>query len=293
MLIQKVKHLYLELEKKTPNINHAYMITEKVDGWYVYSDYKVGYGWGAIMSSRDRPIPSMEHIYIPSMEHIYGQYPSTLTRPASNCRLIMEAYIPDTEFHVLNGTFNRSIGNYHCDDVHFKVHDIVIPNDCRTAIDRFNSIAHMNLPSIFQQVEILGISNDIEEWKKHFDSIVTNGGEGIVLKQYDGLYCPGKRNSTLMKIKEEVDADLLCIEIYYTLGKKGHDNMNLRLIDKLGIETTVRVGKHSDIALFKEDSHNVIQKVVKIKAMKRIEGGKFREPRFDYVRLDKTKEEID
>ena len=286
MDMQKAKHLHLELEKKKPNIDHDYMITVKTDGWYVYSDFLVGQGWGNIMSSRDRQIPSMEHV-----SHLYLE---SLASPPVSCRLIMEAYIPNTKFHILNGAFNRSVGNYRADDVHFIAHDLVPLDTPTKALARFKAIPSLQLDNDrIQRADLLLVSSNIDLWKRCFDKVVAAGGEGIILKQADGIYQPGKRNSSLLKIKEEVEADLLCTEIYYTIGTKGHDNMNLRLVSKDCTETTVRVAKHVDIAKFELDPNNVVGQVVKIKAMKRLEHGKFREPRFDYVRYDKHPEDTD
>jgi len=286
--MQKAKHLHLELEKVTPNIHHDYMITEKVDGWYVEAEYSFGEGWKRIVSSSGRYIPSMETV---AREVLNDK----VVAPFSHTKLIMEAYIPDTKFHILNGIFNRSTGNYKAEDVHFIVHDCVsLDNkEALPALDRFNMISKLNLPSRFDRAELLAISNNQAIWRRYFDLVVSRGGEGIILKQADGLYQPGKRNSSLLKLKELIEADLLCTELYYTIGEKGNSNMNLILVSKAGVETTVRVAKHEDIEEFERDNTSVVGQVVKIKAMKRLEGGKFREPRFDYVREDKELWDID
>jgi len=288
MEVQQVKHLHLELEKKSPNIAHDYMVFEKLDGWYCYIDYSVELGWGRIMSRAGRPIPSMEYLH-PKLSELLGE-------PGVTLRLIAEAIIPDTPFHALNGIFNRSVGDYYALDAVFAVHDIVFPSKpTEIAIDRFAHIYYI-LPSNstkFFRAELLQVSDSPSLWKTCFDKVVADGGEGIILKQVDGIYCPGKRNSTLMKIKEEVDADLLCISLYDTVGEKGGENLNMILQDSKGNETVVRVGKLEEAELYRASPNKAIGHVFKIKAMKRLSGGKFREPRLDYRRDDKTGEEID
>ena len=283
---QLCKHLHLELEKRTPNIQHDYMVTEKVDGIYAYATYSTTTGWSNIYSRAHRELPSMLHCK--------ELYLDTLAKPPEDCRLLMEAYIPDTKFHITNGIFNRSTGDYKANDVHFIVHDIIPLTTPLPALTRFKAISSLQFNSPrMQRAELLLVSSDIDLWKRCFDKVINAGGEGIVLKQADGLYQPGKRNSSLLKIKEEIEADLLCTELYYTIGEKGNSNMNLILVSKAGVETTVRVAKHEDIEEFERDNTSVVGQVVKIKAMKRLEGGKFREPRFDYVREDKESWDID
>jgi hypothetical protein len=287
MAMQKVKHLHLELEKKNPNIHHDYMITEKVDGWYVEAVYSIGGGWRGITSSSGRYIPSMEHIAIEKL--------STILPPSPHCKLIMEAYIPHTKFHILNGVFNRSVGNYRCDDVHFIVHDYVdlYTDLTMTALNRFNLIEKLQLPTRFDRATLLGVSNSIDVWKRYFDGIVEKGGEGIVLKQANGLYCAGKRNSTLMKIKEEITVDLLCTRVYETIGTKGNPNLNIELVNSIGTITTVRIAKQEDIDKIQEDHTEILGRVCEVKAMKILEDGKLREPRFVCIRYDKLSTEID
>jgi len=288
LVMQKVKHLYLEEAKKTPNIAYKYMVSEKLDGWYVYANYTPDNGWSSVMSSRDRVIPSMEHVK--------RQYLDKLPNPKGACRLIMEAIIPNTEFSILNGIFNRSIGDYLAEDVHFKAHELIYFNDLNvTAIERYNTLTKFcnAIPkhSRIELLPVLAVTDSKEEWLNLFDKITYAGGEGIILKQEQGVYCPGKRNSSLLKIKLETTLDLLCVGVYDTVGEKGHRNLNLKLERANKVEINVRVGKHEDIALIDANNKSILGKVCEIKCMKELEHGKLREPRFVRIRNDKT--EID
>jgi len=292
MQIQKVKHLHLEEAKKTPNTKHKYIITEKIDGWYVYCDYDRFSGWSNIYSSANR--------IIPSMEHCFQKYFSKLPNPSSNCRLVMEAYIPDTCFYILNGIFNRSVDAYDALDVHFKVHDIIYFDDLiKTAITRYEHLFTLEDQGFFSKADridvlsILDISSERKDWLRIFDTVTYGGGEGIILKQTDGLYCAGKRNSSLMKIKLEKELDLLCVGAYETFGDKGNRNLNIKLVTKAGIEINVRVGRHEDIDNIDADNNYIVGKVCVIKCMKINADGTLREPRFIAISEHKTKEEID
>lgn len=279
MKLQKAKHLKDELKKKNPNINHEYMYSEKIDGWYTYTDFDKYTGWSNIHSSSNRVIPSMVHCS--------EQYFSKLPNPSSNCRLIMEAYIPDTPFHILNGIFNRSKGNCLAEDVHFKLHDVIYLDDpLLDAYQRYRRLIELPDLERLQVHSLLGISSNQDKWQKAFETIVSNGGEGIVLKQADGTYQAGKRNSSLLKIKQEVSLKLRIIDYFTTIGAKGEVAYNLTVMRKGGASFNVVVPKHSDQAKFQEVCP--IGQVAEIKAMKELENGMLREPVFKCIREDKN-----
>lgn len=282
---QLVKHLHKELEKVKPNINHDYMVTTKEDGWFVSIPYTVKDGWGNVTSRAGRPIPSMR--YLTPILH------SFLGKPVEDLIVIAEAVIPNTPFHILNGVFNRSTGDCDAEEVEFIIHDM-LQAASHTALTRFNAISsYLLLTGIFSRTKLLHVSSSPELWNKVYQEVISKGGEGIVLKQTDGLYCSGKRNSSLMKIKEAVTIDLLCIDLYGTVGEKGGDNLNMVLEDSKGNLTTVRVGKLEEAALYRDMPEEAIGHVFEIHAMKELEGGKYREPRLYCRRDDKTKKEVD
>jgi ATP-dependent DNA ligase len=290
MLIQKVLHLHKEEEKKNPNINHEYIISEKKDGWYVFVDYFPDRGFSYPVSSSYRFVPSMEK----SID-LFRRLP----KPINHCRFIMEAVIPGMDFYTMNGIFNRSVGDVNRDDVEFYFHDLITLVDGNpipeTALDRYKRLQQIEQEikniSRFHLLPILGISKDKNVWMKHAEEVWENGGEGVVLKRVDAQYKPDRRDSSLMKIKLENSFDLLCVRMYKTIGEKGNENLNLDLKNKKGIIIPVRIGKFSDIAKFEKESP--VGKVIKIKCMKQSKDGSYREPRYDCVRYDKTDKDID
>lgn len=282
---QKVLHLWKEEEKKNPKIDGDYIVTCKIDGWFCFIDYSVTHGWSFV---------SNENRIIPSFIWTRGWF-EKLPKFSVDLRLIMEAYIPETPFHILNGIFNRKEED--AKDVHFVIHDVIFPDNL--GIKNYDRFLWLNNLQIAQSLNtdrlstmpLCAISSFKDTWMRWFELITEKGGEGVVLKSVDGVYTPGKRNSSLMKIKCEEEFDLLAIDYYKTIGEKGNDAWNLLLKTKNGKTQSVRVGKDEDIANFA--LYSPVGKVHQIKCMKRLPDGSFREPTYVGIREDKNITEID
>lgn len=289
---QKVLHLSKELEKKKPNINYFYIIKPKLDGWFVYVDYINGV-WQDLKSSADRIIPAFS--WMKEEDFFKQQFPKI---PFSrNFRLIFEATIDDLPFHIINGIFNRSVGDCSCRNVTLNLHKIIFLNDTfsDTHLDldtesynlyKFQPTFSADIRYIFN----LGISNNQKVWQNYAEQEWAKDGEGVVLTRTDGIYCPGKRNSGIMKIKLEDSFDLLCIDAFWTTGEKGNEAFNLKLINKNNVIVNVLVGSHKERDKMQKDSP--INKVIEIRCMKELEDGSYREPRFKCVREDKKSTDI-
>jgi ATP-dependent DNA ligase len=290
MLPQKVLHMYKEEAKKKPKFLGDYLVTEKLDGIYVYIDY-INDQWQVPHSRAGRAIPAFEHLKHTLFEHLEPPHVPT--------RFIAEAtHATISDFHTINGIFNRSVGDYHCNEVIFNLHDMVEFDDLEepaiARLDRlYNWFFEMN--TILREAKNLSYvhpilqSSDKEEWLRLFNSVKESGGEGIVLKHIHSPYYPDKRNSSLMKIKLEDRLVLYCVDIFYTVGEKGHSNLNATFRRSNGVEVVVRVGKHSDIAKIEEDRNYILGQPCLIECMCEVTtGGTLREPRFKNV-LDRTK----
>jgi ATP-dependent DNA ligase len=282
---QKALHLYIEEKKKKPNINHTYIVTEKLDGWFGYIDYIDGQ-WSSVHSRAGRPIPSLLWARQEFLELDIHQ----------DTRLIFEITIPNQPFHILNGILNRSIGEHQAREAIFHLHDMITYGLNDTAINRLARLGALETEIVkyhIRKIPVLVISPDKDVWMYYFNKVTEEGGEGVVLKQTDALYQPDKRNSSLMKIKLEDTFDLLCFDMFHTVGDKGHDNLNISLRRKNGTVITVRIPKDEDRFLFESDSSQILGKVVEVKCMCELLDGKLREPRFVRVRNDKLIEDID
>ena len=290
---QKVLHLSAALEKKTSKISGEYIITEKYDGWWACTDYKTGLGFSRFHSSSGRVIPAFDWMipYLNEWARVYAL-------PAS-CRFIGEMTLPDTPFHTLNGRFNRKTEQ--CEDAIFMVHDLLdmssgIQGLTSPAITRMKiaeEVIQRSKCKVMQMVPRLDISSKQSVWERHFRQVTDEGGEGIILKSCLGHYLNGKQTEALMKLKTECTADLLCIGIEESYGKKGEPSMNLQLQRKNGTTISVVVPKDSDRLNFKSSPTSVLGKVCTIIAMRELENGMYREPRFHHIRHDKLVSEID
>lgn len=281
---QKILHLYKEEQKKKPKFLGEYFITEKLDGIYTYIDCINGV-WQQPHSRAGRAIPAFEHL-IKELE--------ILEPTKSDTRFILEAtHSTERDFHTLNGIFNRSVGDYHCNDVVFNFHDMVEHKNLeQPAIERlaalrgfFNTHSEV-LPNRFRYCPVLQVSSDKDLWFEQFHKVLEAGGEGVVLKHTHSGYYPDKRNSSLLKIKTEERIVLHCVDVFYTIGKKGNSNLNATFRRNNGVEVVVRVGKHSDIAKIEEDKNYILGKPCLLEYMCELPGGALREPRFKKVLSD-------
>jgi len=271
--VQKVLHLHLEEAKKKPKIQGEYMVTEKLDGWYVYVDYCAVDGWGPIRSRQGRIIPSLV-----DNTDFYNM------KPRVSCRIIAEATIPGMNFHELNGVLNRSKGDCQASGVKFYAHDIILLDDLDLeALERYDVLHSVIQGSSIERVPLLALTDDRDNWMYQAQKVWERGGEGVVLKAEGSTYQPGKRNSSLMKIKLEELVVGECTHFYYTVGDKGNRNLNIGVRLASGSKVDVRIPKFSDIAAIEDDSSFILGKEVELKCMCKLPDGSLREPRFNNV----------
>lgn len=278
MKMQKVLHFKHELVKKKPKMNGEYLITEKLDGWYGYMDYYPQIGWTPIKSSRGRVIEAFSW---------FSEIAKTGWQPTFPCRLIFELIIPDTPFHIINGIFNRK--SEQATQAILVFHDLISMDITVTAYNRYQILREHfnNLWPSTRITPILTISSKVRDWEDTFVEIVKAGGEGIVIKQLEGIYHPGKRNYTLLKMKQEVTLDLRIVEMFWSTGKKGEEALNMTVVRKSGTQLTVVVPKDTDKAKYLAEPFSFLGKIAEITAMKELKNGMLREPRFKCLREDK------
>ncbi len=286
MGIQKANHLFLEMDKKKPDINKHYMMFEKYDGWYGYLDFP-----SCIITSR-------QHREIPALKELSDLIRTK--RPNTKGRLIFEIMIEGLEvdsFHELNGILNRK--SEQAENVYLRVHDFIpdfqfctMPTSNRYAF-AMEIVRRIDLRSVLA-APLLGLSNKIDEWQHMAAKIQARGGEGLILKDKDSFYHPNKRISSLMKIKEEVSTEMLVTNVVEATGD--HVGMVGKLICKDENNQLHEIGMgcatHNERISWLQDTTLIINKVVEIKAMKKLKDGKYREPRFKAIRYDKAIHEL-
>ena len=291
--MQKVLHLKNALELKKPKLQGEFILTEKIEGWFVkiHFDSKLNI-WYAPTSSANRVIPSMTWSV-----QLFNQLP----KPKEDCFLIAEAYLEDTPFEILNGIFNRSTGNFSCKEVIFKLHDLIYKSNTLTAYQRQKELKELlrwNNISVLKehlhQLPILLAAPYHEGlWKEQFENVISNGGEGIVAKRTCALYSHGKRNTDLLKLKLECTVEALADRLEEGIGEQGFPSLTLVSKRKNGTEIRTVIGKHEDQSKFRANPYIVIGKVVQLKAMQEYPDGQLRQPVFQFIREDKLPSEID
>lgn len=286
--IQKVLHLSEAKKKKSFTFSRNYAILPKLDGWYVYLDCIAG-RWGKLSSSAGREIPSLEDL---------SAKLSKLHTPSRNLRLIFEATIPDKLFHETNGILNRKYEQ--AEGVVLNLHDIVPLDEPNTPYfiryencKMYENILQQLLGSQACLVPILEVTKEEPVFYSHFNTIISTGGEGVILKDIDSGYFFGKRNNTMLKIKEEVTKDLLVVGMLSGEGKYQDTLGALRVKGKNGIEHTISGMTDGQRELWWTRPDLIVGKVVEVKAMKELPDGTLREPRFKCIREDKTIGDID
>lgn len=279
---QKPLHLYKAMELKTPKVRGEYIFTEKKDGIFVCIDYCSKSGmWLKPKSFAQRIIPAFDHIDLNHKGLAIGR----------ECRIILEATIPGLDFHTSNGIFNRKYEL--ATDAVFWMHDVYLPGTLTKAMERWKHVEELHKLCGFEKMPLLGCSSNPDDWQRWFEQVVEVGGEGVVGKQAHSLYIPEGRNETMIKIKEEISKDLLCVRLERTMGKKGEPSLSLILSNKAGQEITVVVPKDADQIRYETTPEEAVGRVFEVKAMKELTGGQLREPRLKIRRDDKTAEEID
>ncbi len=133
------------------------------------------------------------------------------------------------------------------------------------------------LPSLPCRSKAHALETAQEIWRK--------GGEGVILKNLQASYEPGKRNASLIRIKEKVTYDLKVIDVFEGTGKYRFHGLMGGVVCQWKDGKTIRVGSgFTDV----ERSGDWIGKIIEVEAMRESSKGLLREPRFKRIRLDKT-----
>ena len=276
---QLALHLYSDLDKKKPySTDKEYAVFEKYDGWYGYADAP-----SCIIHSRaGREIPALKDL----SDRLRKAAPKT------RGRLIFEILIEDVpEFHELNGILNRKYEQ--AEGAYIRVHDYIpnfnedVPFSTRYQYAA-ELVRRINLPEVYM-APMLATTSSHEQMQHCAQQIWDKGGEGIILKELTAPYTSGKRNATLLKIKEDVTLDLLVVGVVKGQGKYRHMTGAIQAEDKFGRVHLIGSGLTDEM----RDDHSIVGKVVEIKAMKKLPDGTLREPRFKAIRYDKLPSEID
>lgn len=282
---QKALHLYLQLEKKNPKLHgKQYMMFEKYDGWYGYWD--VG---SQIMSRQMREIPALKWLSEELNAYAF-QVPQG--------RVIFEILVKDVPvFKDLNGILNRKTEQ--AKDAYIMIHDFLpigahtMPFKLRWEYAK-NLVTHLPLgiAKLALPLHLGTINYDLSLWKAEAERLWAKGKEGLILKDVDAPYSPGKRNADVLKIKMEHSEEMLVTGVHVGQGKYSETLGYLLVKDVHGVTHKVSGMTDAERDLWWKNMDLIIGKVVEVQFMQRLANGSLREPRFKAVRHDKTTEEL-
>lgn len=288
---QKALHKHEEVQKKRTKVaEDTFAIFEKYDGWYGYRQFGTGFGTPYIISRANRPIPALHHL---SKSINEAEQKVDLPNGYPIFEILVEG-VP--EFKDLNGLLNRSKGDCEARGAYLMVHDF-IPHDnpAMPFCDRYelakryvsllqhNKVKLAPILKIGSVVDLQAVAEEI--WDRD--------GEGTVGKNIRAGFEAGKRNKNILKVKEEVTLDLQVVALEEGQGKYEGTLGKLRVRSKDGVENAVSGMTDEERDLWWSRPDLIINKVVEVKAMKKLANGSLREGRFKAVRHDKAIAEID
>lgn len=209
-----------------------------------------------------------------------------------------EGKLGDRAFSSMLTTFrtnyNKGLHNDIIDELQTKVKvfdciPIVMGIDCYeyTFDNRRLFLEKLKLPKGLEVVAVQEGTLDIIELNAL--TVVKEGWEGLMAIRGDSQYLIGKRVHHAFKVKPRLTADLLCIGVNPGLGKYVGLIGSLRCRDSKGLEVDVGSGLSDDYRNKSKDTF--IGKVIEVE-YERIDDT-YIQPVFKYIRLDKTKLEID
>ena len=288
ILPQKCLHLLDAKKVKKFQLSSPYAIMEKINGWYLTIDYLEG-KWGNLTSSAGREVPSL--MELSSQFKMQKGF-------IGNLRFIFEGIIPGLPFHTMNGLFNRKVDQ--APNVKLYLHDIINLDQLSLPFNKrySNAIVYNDLFTVTfeNQIKLLPILSETEKeatFYYWFDKLTSEGKEGIVAKQLSAPYHPGKRNSTMLKLKEEVEVDWLVVSVASGKEKYSETTGTIVCKSKTGIIQKVSGMSDKERDIWFEEPGRIIGKVVKIKAMSKLPNGTLYQPRYVCVREDKLSSDID
>lgn len=289
-LIQKC----LPIEQLKGTLKFPLLCSEKLDGVFCLARYNPLY---------ERPNESTELVTIysrtgevyKSMEHLKGELLELLMESDSDY-LIFEAYTEGVKQNVISG-WCRDTKNQH-PELKAYVHDCLSDQEftgegSQTYEERLEylqvAFERTNTNNCFLVKQFLVYNQ--EQIDKAAIAVWSRDGEGLVLRDPNAPWCPGKRNATMLKVKKGVSYDLKVVALEEGKGK--YTGMLGKLVCRWRDGETIKVGSGLTDKQRKEwwnefNYDAIVGKIVQIDAMKESAKGKLREPRFKGIRHDKT-----
>lgn len=293
-VVKRDKHhlvqLCLPYEHLKAPLAFPVLASEKLDGVFAF----------AYVTTNNCFIYSRTGEEYKSLEHLKGEL-WELSQAAQMEIIIFEAYAPGVPQPTISG-WCRDTKKQHT-EVDAYIHDIMSLEDFTDGdatltygerVDYLRSIFKTYAASHLHLIEQRIIYNDAA-LNEMATAIWASGGEGVVARPMFSGYAPGKRNDTMVKLKQGVSFDLLVTAVEEGTGKYKNHVGKLICRDRNG--KTIKVGsgltdrQRSDWwSPFGYDE--IVGKIVQIDAMAISSKGILREPRFKGIRIDKQEADI-
>lgn len=273
-------HLIQKVHSFNKNkIKYPCYIQEKIDGVYCIAylmDNVV-----CIFSSTGREYLSMEHLKPELLD---------LMVKTETVFCIFETYIPNTSQEIISGHC-RDEKKQHTELIGM-VHDLLTMNeylglDNTSYVNRLGRVDVELTSYKYLKIPYTRVAFNFEFIEQTYNSIIQDGGEGLVIKNPRAPYSKGKRNYDLIKKKRVETYDCEVIDIVEGDGK--YDGMvGALLCVYKGKQFTVGSGLNDEQRKeWYENPKLIIGHIAEIKAMKVTKNGVLREPVFVSVRYDK------
>jgi ATP-dependent DNA ligase len=214
----------------------------------------------------------------------------------SDTILDCEILAPGIDSATLSGTVHRKNGNGDCSTVHLFVFDILTFGDrdlsALTLEERLGHLVTLQRQLQSEYIHFLPWARTSTDKRHLYESVLANGGEGIMLKRLDECYVQGGRPANnWYKAKKSSTFD--SVVMGFTHGKgKYNDTVGAVVFGQYIDGRLTELGQASGMTdrIRKQMGSNpeaFIGKVVLIQGMERLKSGAIRHPRFIAMRSDK------
>ena len=282
-LVQKVKVVNKD------KIEYPCLVQQKYDGVFciAYND-KINKKC-LIFSRTGKQYTSMQHIE-KDMENLFRLYDMDL--------ILFEAYILDTPQSIISG-YCRDTVNQHKELIAV-CHDCLTIDEWKGIIKTPYHLRYDNLKYMLTEQYYLSLflpkgiyAYDWDMITAYASEIWKTGGEGVVIKKLNALYERGKRNWSLMKLKQEISYDLRIVDVEEGSGQ--FKDAVGALICKFK-DSNISIGSgltSEERKLWWKHKNFIVGHIAEIKAMRISSKGVLREPVFKGIRYDKDKADFE
>jgi DNA ligase-1 len=166
---------------------------------------------------RSRTGKEMDH---PNLKHIKARCEAVLKRFKPGTVLLDgELYSPDVPFEEIV-SLCRNKSAYTSDRLDYHVYDVFLPEAPDTTFeDRLAFLREHLGPSSLTLVDTQVCESPPDVLRAHKHMTTKQGFEGVMLRNGDGVYVPGKRSDDLQKYKTFLDQEFPIVSVKEGLGK--------------------------------------------------------------------------